>query len=37
MRVPRYGICGEPGYNARTYQKVESASKEEDSKQFELI
>ena len=37
MRVRRYSIYGEPGHNARTYQKVESASKEEDSKQFELI
>ena len=37
MRVRRYSVYGEPGYNVRTYQKVESASKQEDSKQFELM
>ena len=30
-RAQRCGICGEPGHNARTCQKVESASGEEDS------
>ena len=30
-RARRCGICGEPGHNARTCQKVESASGEEDS------
>ena len=37
MYVRRYSIYGEPGYNTHTYQKVESTSEEEDSKQFELI
>ncbi|KZL83982.1 transposase [Colletotrichum incanum] len=30
-RARRCGICGEPGHNARTCQKVESTSEEEDS------
>jgi len=29
-RARRCGVCGEPGHNARTCQKVESASGEED-------
>ena len=30
-RARRCGVCGEPGHNARTCQKVESASGEENS------
>ena len=30
-RARRCGVCGEAGHNARTCQKVESASEEEDS------
>ena len=30
-RARRCGVCGEPGHNARTCQKVESASGGEDS------
>ncbi|KAH7012670.1 uncharacterized protein B0I36DRAFT_340066, partial [Microdochium trichocladiopsis] len=30
-RARRCGVCGEPGHNARTCQKVVSASEEEDS------